>query len=521
MGYGSTWAKSDYHFVPYSHFLHPIESARNTFTGEQHAELRDLLGGLYTVPPDLRFKLFFQACELPKQNWDFAIKAASKFLGAMKILNEVGGSFTIRDFDDGDLDIPLCATQRFVLYGCVKGRDKGSILKTTAEEAEEYFLNIPPIPRMKRGTAPWRRLIIFEGLARVKEDSPELACFQQMGDFDDLLSMRMHLDNKRRTSADLDHISSRHIFHINWFDLEALDQLHLKQKIARKQGRLYGSTDKMIRAASFTTEAIGPLGLLRRRREYVKINEVDSMHWTIVIFTPIRYDKNAIPIVNTGNLMIGTLYITQLSAIQIGLSCAVQAWIRIGNHLDALLGGEDIFLQPAEHDKFCFYDHTDLSQSKKCFWIINSVDKFHQSIQDTIYQWEWFYRTHIEDVERQRLKTDEKGEYTKLTKLRGDIEDSHRKLKAQSERFLSIQKQARELRDGLFGASNLINATESVKEAKNSAQLGETVKLLTLVTIFFLPLGYITSLWAIVAAPDLKIFAAVSVGTAMVTYLVV
>jgi len=44
----------------------------------------------------------------------------------------------------------------------------------------------------------------------------------------------------------------------------------------------------------------------------------------------------------------------------------------------------------------------------------------------------------------------------------------------------------------LFGASNLINAKESVQEAKNSARLGETVKLLTLVTIFFLPLGYIT-----------------------------
>jgi hypothetical protein len=95
-----------------------------------------------------------------------------------------------------------------------------------------------------------------------------------------------------------------------------------------------------------------------------------------------------------------------------------------------------------------------------------------------------------------------------LSELRNDIVLLHQKLKAQSERLLAIQKEAIELSDGvsyllpctrnhsvltltqLFGASNLINAKESVQEAKNSARLGETVKLLPLVTIFFLTLGY-------------------------------
>jgi len=117
--------------------------------------------------------------------------------------------------------------------------------------------------------------------------------------------------------------------------------------------------------------------------------------------------------------------------------------------MEAILGGKDIFLHPKKHDKFCFYDHTDFSQSKKCFWIINSVNNFHQSIQDTIYQWQWFYDNHIKYVEGERLRTDEDGEYRILTKLRDDIRDSHRALRAQSERFLSFQKQARELRDGV------------------------------------------------------------------------
>jgi hypothetical protein len=190
----------------------------------------------------------------------------------------------------------------------------------------------------------------------------------------------------------------------------------------------------------------------RDQGAFDRINELDSRRWTIVLLTPIRYRKQPeinSPMVDTRDLKIGTLHVTLLSAIQIGLSSAVHAWIGIGDHMEAILGGEDIFLQPKKHDQFCFHDHTDFSQSKKCFWIINSVNNFHQSIQDTIYQWQWFYDNHIKYVEGERLRTDEDGEYRILTKLRDDIRDSHRALRAQSERFLSIQKQARELRDGV------------------------------------------------------------------------
>jgi hypothetical protein len=176
------------------------------------------------------------------------------------------------------------------------------------------------------------------------------------------------------------------------------------------------------------------------------------VRWTIILLTPIWYNARreyVTPMVNIKGLLIGSLHVTLLSAIQVGLSCAVEACMRIGDHLVKLLGGEDIFLDPEKHDKLCFYDHTDLSQSKKCFWVINSVDKFHQSIQDTIYQWEWFYTTHIEHVKTKRLDDKNNDEYQRLTKLCGEIGESNQKLKDQSERFLAIQKQAKDLRDGV------------------------------------------------------------------------
>jgi len=93
---------------------------------------------------------------------------------------------------------------------------------------------------------------IFEGIANLNEGSPELACFQGMGKDGGLLSMRLHLDTNRRTPAELDNLSSRNIFHINWFDLETLNQGCSMPGAAWKCGLLYESMDRIIRAASFT-----------------------------------------------------------------------------------------------------------------------------------------------------------------------------------------------------------------------------------------------------------------------------
>jgi hypothetical protein len=166
----SFWKLSSCDFVPYSHLEPPGAELRTFFTGEQQAILCNQLGGLYTVPPDLRCSLPFQACELEQLSWDSAIHIASEFSGLMTTLNEVGGSFTIRDFDDTDLHshTKMWVVGGRALYGCVKSRDRRNILKTTAQEAEEYFLNIPPIPKKdidlgETGSPlkalPWRRVM--------------------------------------------------------------------------------------------------------------------------------------------------------------------------------------------------------------------------------------------------------------------------------------------------------------------------------------------------------------------------
>jgi hypothetical protein len=153
------WRSSLAHFVPYSHVLPRPRTLPSLFTEEQHAEFRQLLGGLYTVPSDERLALVFQAFELQKHSYDNAKVIISQFLSFMEILGDFRGSFRIQDFDDSPDGMSLLDIEHEVaLYGY-----KGGVLKGTAQDAEEYFLNISPIRLDKpTRTSPWRRLMQVE-----------------------------------------------------------------------------------------------------------------------------------------------------------------------------------------------------------------------------------------------------------------------------------------------------------------------------------------------------------------------
>jgi hypothetical protein len=162
-----SWEHTICDFVPYAHLESPGEKILNHFTEAQQATLSDYLGGLCILPPDLRYRLCSQAWILQQASYSQTIQMVSDFSNYMKILNEVGGSLTIRDFDNRVLSthqsLGSCREDYgSALYGCVKRGDKGIILKTTAQEAEDYFLDIPPIPakhRIGTETSPWRRLM--------------------------------------------------------------------------------------------------------------------------------------------------------------------------------------------------------------------------------------------------------------------------------------------------------------------------------------------------------------------------
>lgn len=154
------WEPSLANFVPYSHILRLHLNLPNLFTEEQHAVFRELLGGLYSVPSDQRLALVFPAFELQQEDYDVAMSRVSEFLSFMKVLKDFGGSFTIQDYDATCNGTGALEGSGAALYGY---KYKRGLLKATAQDAEEYFINIPPIRwDTPPGTSPWRRLMHVE-----------------------------------------------------------------------------------------------------------------------------------------------------------------------------------------------------------------------------------------------------------------------------------------------------------------------------------------------------------------------
>jgi len=161
------------------------------------------------------------------------------------------------------------------------------------------------------------------------------------------------------------------------------------------------------------------------------------------------------------------------------ITCVVNQWAAIAKHLKAFIVDHHLLLDPEGHDQLLFDDDS-FSRSRKYFWVINflaecdsRIDENLQEIALAVSEWtkklepegDWhLYSKHVNE---------------KISKLR-EIQSNLRVKRAETIA----------LRDGLFSAS-------AVMESRASTRLGENVKLLTFVSIFFVPLSFCTSLWSI------------------------
>ena len=144
-----------------------------------------------------------------------------------------------------------------------------------------------------------------------------------------------------------------------------------------------------------------------------------------------------------------TLFWTALRAIHQALNWASLSWIEIADHLDQLLGNQNVLLKPEDHDNLLF-DKDDFSRSRTCFWVISSVDAFELSITDAIDHWPWYYSTNIVPLTNgtavNNVKTEDVQAIAEIVKK---IEGEIRRLKDSRERFKSLRERGKTLRDGV------------------------------------------------------------------------
>ncbi len=144
--------------------------------------------------------------------------------------------------------------------------------------------------------------------------------------------------------------------------------------------------------------------------------------------------------------------------IESTIRMVIERWDRIAEYFSKLLGHRDTLSDPDAHDSLLFDDDS-FSRSRKYFWAINYLAELDISISGNIVELEKFAVGN--NSLREQLK--------QLYYLRERIRDQ--------------RDEAIALRDGLFSASG-------VMESRASTRLGENIKLLTFVSIFFLPLSF-------------------------------
>jgi len=179
-----------------------------------------------------------------------------------------------------------------------------------------------------------------------------------------------------------------------------------------------------------------------------------------------------------------TVAVYVLSLIREVLTVVASEWGNLMEEFDDMFDNKKVFLDPKSHDDLLIDDQT-FSRSRKYFWALSCLDEFSNYINNTCFQWE----TSRLIWERELPMFDPQG-WPAARELMISIDLINRRLREHHRRCETHHARVSGLRDGLFNAS-------AVMESRASTKLSENVKLLTFISIFFLPLSFCTSLWSI------------------------
>ncbi|KKK19805.1 hypothetical protein ARAM_003378 [Aspergillus rambellii] len=511
----------------------------------QQGLLQECIGNLYSVPPDLRIPLTFEKDELRLMRRNGSLRQFLHDIHAL--LNQVSrhGSFQIIDCDDFG---------GFVIYEGIAPTDTGHheldgnsdplILSRPALLAEKLQVNIPPVSCflmkqfgapatiIRQGGARWYRVLTFRGLERflrleARECSPweytpesfSRILFREINnpDYDTtgcikmeqvLKLLKLHISPKRRTETVTRVEAERLSFHISWFKLGPT--ISGSESKSWNSGPSQPGADDQLQEVAFTMAVflsrIGRSGKLfpsegipTNESNTVPPKNPDMWYWSILLLAPSHFPKlkspNPQPIFPAGGPMLPVTLIAE------ALQDAVDSWEEIANHLSVMIDKPSAVLDPSKHDEVLI---AATIREWEIFWKV--YGRVLEAGEHFIHQ----FRDRVESVELQEHKPRSCGLSDRLHEMEARI---HR-LRALQTRLQHLRDQIKTLRDGLFNA-------RVVTESKATTELGENVKLLTYVSIFYLPLSCYVALWSIGYGYHPMSFTAMTAVLSVTTYLIV
>ncbi|KAL9596088.1 MAG: hypothetical protein Q9219_006036 [cf. Caloplaca sp. 3 TL-2023] len=342
--------------------------------------------------------------------------------------------------------------------------------------------------------APWSRLIVYQGMTTGNSIKREfdsgfanpIPYFKRAdastGLWNHLFS---HLQLKRRSATSNPYTTGRQGFHTTFYDIRETKDSEVKE--LWRHGPLYDHPlGWHLRKCAYTLYCPVPFN---EEGDTDHKFEMTKPHWTMLLLAPSGFFDEHNTSFPTKLLPRGraqalghclgrlTRAGAEMNLIAQGLARISERWAEFQSFFDYILDSGDSLMQPTDHDNLLFDDGS-FSRSRRYFWAIDCLQEFETSISDNINQWE-LYKAALpvldNDLDNLQYK---------------NAERQCRVLQNQREYFRQKLASTRALRDALFNASAVI-------ESRASTRLGENVKLLTFVSVFFIPLSFCTSLWSI------------------------
>lgn len=190
----------------------------------------------------------------------------------------------------------------------------------------------------------------------------------------------------------------------------------------------------------------------------------------------------------------------------------------------------DFMFRQSVRDKLLFEDD-EFTYSRRYFWAYQSLAIMNEDIQEMISAYRHSFAENVwngsdkiiwpgDESSPERYKHWRK----RMASIREDIETQIRGLELIDRLNDEKMKEIKSLRDNLFSGTSVLESRRSVQQQAITVQQGHNIKILTLVTIFFLPLTFVTSVFGMTNMNPNDTFVPFGVVTACIcfpTYLLI
>lgn len=148
------------------------------------------------------------------------------------------------------------------------------------------------------------------------------------------------------------------------------------------------------------------------------------------------------------------------------------------------------------------FENNRFTYSRRYFWASQTLGLLSNEIKDIVNTYKDTFTDEFWSGEHKTLfpgTKDQSPRYNnwrkKLVHTRRQFEKEISQLEEVFRTFQDQQKQIKNLREWLFSGTSVLESREAVSMAKITVEQGYNIRLLTLVTLFYLPLSYVTGIY--------------------------